>query len=106
MKLWISTRFCVPAALLALASVNAFGAPCALVNGSSISVLNALGSAGRTIGDLTFFHFFFNYSGAVTPNPSTQATVDFAEITDGFTQDTFGTTGTTQTPVYSVTTNY
>jgi hypothetical protein len=106
MKLAMWTNFCVPAALLAVSSLNASATTCASVNGSSISALNALGSAGCTIGDLTFSNFFFNYSGAVTPNPSTQVAVDFAEITDGFTQDTFGTTGSTETPLYTLTANY
>ncbi len=113
MKFITTMKLCIPAALLAAASVNASATTCSS-SGQSLQSLVALGSAGCTIGDLTFSNFFFNYtSGHVTgsdSNPSTPAATDvmleFNEFNDGITADTFGTTGSPERPVYQVVTDY
>ena len=112
MKLTTLMKLCIPAAVMALASVNASAATCA--NTQSLQDLVNLGAGGCTIGDLTFSNFFFNYtSGHVTgsnSNPSTpdpnNVAVEINQLNDGITGDTFGTIGTATSPVYQVITDY
>jgi hypothetical protein len=64
---------------------------------------------GCSIGDLTFSDFVYQFTptsdSPATPDPSTDVTLDFDEITDNVTSDPFGTVGTSTTPLYQVIVN-
>jgi len=112
MKLF--TKLCIPAALLALAAVNASASTC--VSDNLNDFVTNVGSC--TIGDLTFSNFFFNYTAGVntgsplgllspaTPNTNTQVILSWNEITDGVSSDPNGTVGTAGSPVYQFITDY
>lgn len=101
--------------MLVLGAAVGHAAPvsCDSLSGSSLAAVEAAGSC--TIGDLTFSGFFASFTSGVTagsgatapdvPNPATDVTLTFTEITDG-TSDTFGTVGTPLRPVYQLITSY
>lgn len=115
MKISTLSKLLIPAALLALASLNASAATC----GSSMSMLTISQSGfSCTLGNLTFSNFFYNYTAGIdtgapmdlgsapTPNPTSDISVNFTEITDGSGSDMFGTVGTVSHPLYVVVANY
>jgi hypothetical protein len=97
-------------ALLMFTAANASAATilCSAVNGSSLATIAMAGSC--SIGDLTFSDFVYQFTATAdspsTPNPSTDVTLDFNEITDNLTSDPFGTVGTATTPLYQVIVNF
>lgn len=114
MKITTLIKVSLPIALLALAGGNAFAATC----GSSMTMLTVSQSGfSCTLGDLTFSNFYYNYTAGIdtgapvdlgsapTPNPNTDVTVNFTEITNGG-SDTYGTAGTVSNPLYTVVVDY
>lgn len=101
-----SFRYLLPAAFLTLAITPANAAPisCSSLSGSSLSAIATNGSC--SIGDLVFSDFAFQFTptadSPATPNPSTDVTVVFNELTDSVTPDPFGTVGTPTKPLYQV----
>jgi hypothetical protein len=116
MKLANLFKLCAPTAILVFASLPASATTCASINGQTLNTL--VSDGGCTMGDLTFSNFFFNYTSGVNtgapngvvsptdPNPSSNVTLTFAEITDGVTADPWDTVGSTSAPLYEVITNY
>jgi hypothetical protein len=118
MKISAFSKFCLPVALLAFLSINASATTCASITGTTLnnfqqSVLSC------TIGDLTFSNFAFNYTSGVDtgdpsgtghinapsdPNPNTNVTLNFTEITSG--TDANGTTASSSDPIYELVTDY
>jgi len=115
MRFSMFTKLCIPAALMALASVNASATVC----NASYSML-AVSQAGFscTMGDVTFSNFLYNYTSGIDtgapmdlgapgdPSPTNQITVNFAELTDGTTTDSYGTVGTPSNPLFEVIIDY
>ena len=97
-------------ALLMFTAANAGAATilCSSVNGSSLATVAMEG--GCSIGDLTYSDFVYQFTptagSPTTPDPSTDITLDFTEITDGLTSDPFGTVGTATNPLYQVIVNF
>ena len=106
MILTFSFRYMLPTAFLMLATAHLNAAPiqCSTISGSSLSTLVTNGSC--SIGDLVFSDFAFQFTptadSPATPNPSTDVTVVFNQLTDSVTPDPFGTVGTPTKPLYQV----
>jgi hypothetical protein len=104
MKIATGIRLC---SLIAFLALNVPAATC--ISGISLASLSQLGSSGCTFGGVTFSDFYSNFTsttGTTTPNASTDVTVDFQEISDNSSSDTFGTVGTSSNPIFIVTVNF
>jgi len=105
-------KLCIPVALLALASINAYALPvtCASLTGQSLTNYQTAGSC--VIGDLTFSNFQFQFSSSVSnssagiPDPTTGTFISITENTSPIISDPNGTTGSPSDPVYSLITDF
>ncbi len=114
MKITILKALMLPIALLALGCINQASADTCAASYSMTTVTT--GGFSCTIGNLTFSNFDYKYDAGIdtgcisdctapsTPNPTSDITVNFAEATSG--SDPYGTTATTDMPIYSVIADY
>jgi hypothetical protein len=104
MKLTVLKALLLPIAFLALGGINhASASPC-LASYSMTAVM--AGGFNCTLGDLTFsgFNSLYLNVGATPPDPSSDVTVNFVEMTSG--TDPLGTAASSISPIYSVITEY
>jgi hypothetical protein len=105
MKLTVLKALLLPIAFLALGGFNQVSATTCAASYTMTAVTTPGFSC--TIGDLTFSNFAAVYSasaGVTPPDPATDVTVNFAEMTTG--ADPFGTVASGSSPIYAVVTDY
>jgi hypothetical protein len=114
MKITILKALMLPIALLALGGINQASASACAASYSMTTVTT--GGFSCTIGNLTFSNFDYKYDAGIdtgcisdctapsTPNPTSDITVNIAEAFSG--SDPYGTTASTDAPIYSVITDY
>jgi hypothetical protein len=104
MKLTVLKALLLPIAFLALGGIDQASA--ATCNASYTMTAVITSGFSCTIGDLTFSNFnaLYGGTGATAPNPASDVTVNFAEMTSG--TDPFGTAASGATPIYSVIADY